>query len=157
MARKPTGKPVGRPTVEFDVKAFNDLIALGCKQDEICWWFRDEKGKPANPDTLSRWCERTFGQNYQDYSRQNSGMYLKITLRRNQLELSKKSAAMAIFLGKNYLGQTDKDDTDVKLTEARTAQIEAGQGSGAVDDETRKQVETIISEFSSAEKSIENE
>lgn len=64
-------------------------------------------------------------------------MYLKITLRRNQLELSKKSAAMAIFLGKNYLGQTDKDDTDVKLTEARTAQIEAGQGSAAVDDETR--------------------
>jgi len=34
-------------------------------------------------------------------------MALKIQLRRNQFELSKKSAAMAIFLGKNYLGQKD--------------------------------------------------
>lgn len=29
-------------------------------------------------------------------------------MRRNQLRLSEKSAAMAIFLGKQYLGQTDK-------------------------------------------------
>ena len=31
----------------------------------------------------------------------------KMSLRRNQFELSKKSAVMAIFLGKNYLGQRD--------------------------------------------------
>lgn len=35
-------------------------------------------------------------------------MGLKIRLRRNQLKLSEKSAAMAIFLGKQYLGQTDE-------------------------------------------------
>ena len=34
-------------------------------------------------------------------------MGLKIKLRRNQFKLSEKSAAMAIFLGKNYLGQRD--------------------------------------------------
>ena len=33
---------------------------------------------------------------------------MRIKLRRNQLKLSEKSAAMAIFLGKNYLGQTDR-------------------------------------------------
>ena len=32
---------------------------------------------------------------------------MKISLRRNQLKLSEKSASMAIFLGKNYLGQRD--------------------------------------------------
>jgi hypothetical protein len=38
-------------------------------------------------------------------------MLLKIQLRRNQFDLSKKSAAMAIFLGKNYLGQRDSFET----------------------------------------------
>lgn len=37
---------------------------------------------------------------------------MKISLRKNQLKLSEKSAAMAIFLGKQYLGQRDNYDTD---------------------------------------------
>lgn len=99
---------MGRPTKEFDKKQFNDLLGLGCTQEEICWWFRDENGKPANIDTLSRWCLREYKQTFQEYAAQNRGMYLKVSLRRNQLELSKRNAAMAIFLGKNYLGQKDK-------------------------------------------------
>ena len=105
----------GRPTKEFDTKAFADLVGLGCTQEEICWYFRDESGKTANVDTLSRWCKRTFGVNFQEYVKQNGCMALKIRLRRNQFKLSEKSAAMAIFLGKNYLGQRDsfedQDDT----------------------------------------------
>lgn len=97
----------GRPKAEYDIKQFVDLIGIGCGQEEICWWFRDETGKPANIDTISRWCKRTFGVNFQDYRRQNGAMALKIKLRRNQLKLSETSASMAIFLGKNYLGQTD--------------------------------------------------
>lgn len=38
-------------------------------------------------------------------------MALKIQLRKNQIELSKKSAAMGIWLGKQYLGQKDNLDT----------------------------------------------
>lgn len=99
----------GRPRKEFDKKAFADLIGFGCSQEEICWFFRDkDTGIPANADTLSRWCKRTYGMNFQEFKKQNELMPLKIQLRRNQLELSKKSAAMAIFLGKNYLGQSDK-------------------------------------------------
>ncbi len=97
----------GRPTAEYDAKTFVDLIGLGCGADEICWFFRDEKGKPANIDTLSRWCKRTFGMNFQEFREQNGGMAMKIKIRRNQLKLSEKSAAMAIFLGKQYLGQKD--------------------------------------------------
>lgn len=69
--------------------------------------FRDETGQPANIDTLSRWCKRTFGMNFQDYIKKCGCMGLKIKLRRNQLKLSEKSAAMAIWLGKQYLGQKD--------------------------------------------------
>jgi hypothetical protein len=44
-------------------------------------------------------------------------MALKIQLRRNQMNLSKSSAAMAIFLGKNLLGQTDKVEQTVMEVE----------------------------------------
>lgn len=97
----------GRPKKEFDKKQFEKLIGIGCGEAEIRWWFRDENGKNANLDTLSRWCKREYGMTFQEYRRQNGAMFLKIQLRDNQLALSKKSAAMAIFLGKNYLGQSD--------------------------------------------------
>lgn len=97
----------GRPTTEFNQRQFADLVSIGCEQDEICWFFRDENGKPANKDTLSRWCKRTYGLNFQEYRKENGLMRLKIELRKNQLDLSKKSAAMAIWLGKQYLNQRD--------------------------------------------------
>lgn len=102
----------GRPKKEFDRKTFVDLVGLGCTQEEICWFFRDEAGKPANIDTLSRWCKRTFRMTFQEYSRKNGAMALKIKLRQNQLKLSEKNAAMAIFLGKNWLGQRDSFEFD---------------------------------------------
>ena len=106
----------GRPKAEFDKKTFIDLVGLGCTQEEICWFFRDETGKCANIDTLTRWCKREFGMTFQEFFRQNGCMAMKIKLRRNQMELSKKSAAMAIFLGKNLLGQ--RDNFEVENTDA---------------------------------------
>ncbi len=103
---------MGRPLKEYDAKTFADLIGIGCGMDEVCWFFRDETGKPANIDTISRWCKRTFGKTFQEYRRENGAMMLKIQLRQNQLNLSKHSAAMAIFLGKQYLGQSDDPSSD---------------------------------------------
>ena len=54
----------GRPKKEFDKKTFQDLVGLGCNQEEICWFFRDETGKPANIDTLTRWCKREFDMTF---------------------------------------------------------------------------------------------
>lgn len=102
----------GRPAKEFSRKDFENLVGIGCTQEEICWWFRDDTGKSANVDTLSRWCKRTYGLNFQEYYKKYGGTAMKISLRKNQLKLSEKSAAMAIFLGKQYLGQRDNYDTD---------------------------------------------
>ena len=107
----------GRPKKEFDKKIFQDLVGLGCTQEEICWFFRDETGKSANIDTLTRWCKREFDMTFQEYFRQNGCIALKIQLRRNQMNLSKTSAAMAIFLGKNLLGQTDRVEQTVMEVE----------------------------------------
>lgn len=122
----------GRPPAEFDKKEFMNLVGLGCTQEEISWWFRDETGKPANIDTLSRWCLRTFGENFQEYYKKNGGMAMKISLRKNQLKLSEKSAAMAIFLGKNYLGQKDCFESDNKDAIAKLDQILDGVKENAV-------------------------
>lgn len=100
-------KKRGRPRTEIDRKQFVDLVGLGCLQDEICWFFRDESGKPISQDTLTRWCKREFGCNFAEYRNQNGLMAMKIKLRRNQLLLSEKNASMAIWLGKQILGQVE--------------------------------------------------
>ena len=110
----------GRPRIEIDKRTFVDLVGLGCLQDEICWFFRDDEGKPISEDTLTRWCKREFGCNFAEYRNQNGMMAMKIKLRRNQLKLSEKSAAMAIWLGKQILGQVEnpnevEDDQPVRI------------------------------------------
>jgi hypothetical protein len=58
--------------------------------------------------TLIEWCKRTYdGKDFLTVFREKSETG-KISLRRRQWQLAEKSPAMAIFLGKNILGQTDK-------------------------------------------------
>ena len=96
----------GRPKIEIDKKQFENLCGLQCTLEEIAGWFR------CSEDTIQRWCLRTyvdgngkpqsFAVVYKKYSADG-----KMSLRRAQFQLAKKSAAMAIFLGKQYLGQKD--------------------------------------------------
>ena len=97
----------GRPRIEIDPKSFTDLVGLGCSQDEICWFFRDDSGKPISEDTITRWCKREFGLTFAEFRNQNGLMAMKIKLRRNQLKLSEKNASMAIWLGKQILNQKE--------------------------------------------------
>ena len=121
----------GRPLKEFDTKTFVDLVGLGCDQQEICWFFRDENGKPANVDTLSRWCKRTFKMNFQEYSAQNKGIAMKIKLRKAGVKLAETNPSVHIFYCKNFLGMTDKQ-------EITTANI---------DDQTRNEVNSLVESF----------
>ena len=105
----------GRPKKEIDKKQFESLCAIQCTKDEICFFFDniDEK-------TLTRWCKDTYGVGFSDIYKIKS-VNGKISLRRYQFELAKRNAAMAIFLGKNLLGQRDSfpeetDKTDINNT-----------------------------------------
>lgn len=94
-------KKTGRPKIEIDKKIFENLCALQCTQEEICGAF------DICDETLTRWCKETYnGKSFSEVFAIKRGNG-KISLRRTQFELSKKSAAMAIFLGKQYLGQRD--------------------------------------------------
>lgn len=100
MPKKPTGNPNGRPKTKIDKDQFEKLCGLQCTQEEIAGFFN------CSIDTITNWCKSTYGCTFSDtykiYSQ--SG---KISLRRMQLKLAEHSAAMAIFLGKQILGQRD--------------------------------------------------
>ena len=77
---------------------------MQCSLDEIAY------ALDCSGDTVERWCKREYKESFADVYKKHSASG-KISLRRYQFELAKKSAAMAIFLGKNYLGQTDEPTT----------------------------------------------
>lgn len=97
---------MGRPRIEINKEEFEKLCALLCSEEEIASWF------DVSVDTLCRWCKReysvTFAEIYKTKSEKG-----RIALRRYQFKLAEKYPAMAIFLGKQYLGQRDNvDNTD---------------------------------------------
>lgn len=95
----------GRPKVEIDRAVFEELCAIQCTRDEIC------RVLGVVDKTLSRWCRDTYGKGFQECY-QDKKMGGKASLRRNQWNLSKTNATMAIFLGKQYLGQRDQVDVE---------------------------------------------
>lgn len=101
-----------RAKKEIDSKIFEGLCKLQCTEAEICSFLE------VSDKTLTAWCKRTYGEGFSDtYKKKSEGG--KISLRRAQFRLAEKSAVMAIFLGKQYLGQSDNPDKP---------------GGGAVDD-----------------------
>lgn len=105
MPRKPTGNPNGRPLTEIDKREFEGCCKILCTKDEICDIFSiDEK-------TLTAWCEREYGMGFSDTYKKLSANGKK-SLRRKQFELADTNATMAIWLGKNILGQRDEVQID---------------------------------------------
>ena len=103
--------PVGRPATEIDRKIFESLCGLQCTKDEICGFF------DVTDKTLDRWCARTYGEGFSDIFRKKRGKG-KISLRRAQFQLAQKNANMAIWLGKQYLGQKDQPDESADIEDA---------------------------------------
>lgn len=99
---------MARPRKEIDQKNFESLCGLQCTKEEICGFF------DVTDKTLESWCKRTYEAGFSEVFRQKRGKG-KISLRRNQFRLAEKNANMAIWLGKQYLGQ--KDNIDVTSDE----------------------------------------
>ena len=91
---------MARPRKEIDQKQFENLCGLQCTLEEICGWF------DVCSDTLETWCKRTYKRSFSEVFAQKRGLG-KISLRRQQWRLAEKNANMAIWLGKQYLGQKD--------------------------------------------------
>ena len=90
----------GRPKKEFDQRMFENLCVIQCTEKEICYCFG------CCEDTLNSWCKRTYKKTFSDIYNEKA-VKGRISLRRSQFRLAEKNAAMAIWLGKQYLDQRE--------------------------------------------------
>lgn len=98
----------GRPRIEINQQNFESLCGLQCTLEEIAGFFR------CSADTIERWCKNTYQENFAEVYKKHSTAG-KISLRRHQFKLAEKNAAMAIWLGKQILGQRDVQVIDQSL------------------------------------------
>ena len=97
---------MGRPQKEISEKLFENLCGIQCTEVEMCAILE------CSEDTLNRWCKRTYGETFAEIYKKKSAAG-KASLRRTQLRLAEKNASMAIFLGKQYLGQKDVIENNI--------------------------------------------
>lgn len=102
----------GRPKKYIDKQLFEQLCGLQCTLEEMEAFFN------CDHKTIARWCRETYeGKRFSQVFREKRQIG-KISLRRKQLRLAERSAAMAIFLGKNYLGQKDEPEEAASAEDA---------------------------------------
>ena len=100
---------MGRPKKEINQETFEKLCGIMCTLEEIAGVFN------CSEDTIERWCKETYKDTFAETSKRLQGTG-KSSLRRMQFKLAERSAAMAIWLGKQYLGQ--KDTVEIENKEA---------------------------------------
>lgn len=110
---------MARPRTEIDRVQFEKLCSLQCTLDEIAGFFE------CSGDTIERWCKREYGIGFAEVFR-NKRSGGKISLRRHQFKLAETNAAMAIWLGRQYLGQTDKPEDSIDTEDTGAYFGEAG-------------------------------
>ena len=115
--KQPPKKPVGRPRVDIDLEQLENLSQLNCTMPEIAAYFkvplRTLEDKYTNDPAVRAAIDqgREFG---------------KLSVRRKQIQIMEEhnNPTMAIWLGKQLLGQRDKHDVitedrgDTALSEA---------------------------------------
>lgn len=119
MATKKTGRPEGRPPIQFDLDGITALSALNCTLQEVAAFFGVSESSvdhrfTQEPELKAAWEKgRATG---------------KLSLRRKQTELANGgNVTMLIWLGKQLLGQRDKAEVtgedggpiEVNLTRVR--------------------------------------
>lgn len=97
---------MARPKKEIDEKEFEKLCSLQCTKEEICAWLH------ITDKTLDRWCKEKYNSSFSEIFKIKRGLG-KISLRRYQFQLAQKNAAMAIWLGKQYLDQREPGDSGI--------------------------------------------
>jgi hypothetical protein len=91
----------GRPKSSLDYETIEKLASMMCTQEEIASYF------DVSVRTLQR--DEEFCRVYKKGLDKG-----KMSLRRKQYQMSDTNVTMAIWLGKQYLGQTDKVDSKIE-------------------------------------------
>lgn len=99
---------MGRPRKEINKKMFENLCGIQCTQEEIC------QVLDVTDKTLTNWCKKTYNKSFSEIFKSKRGIG-KVSLRRAQWQkaVKNKDTTMLIFLGKQYLDQSDKKDVGI--------------------------------------------
>jgi len=94
---------MARPKMVFDIKEFEDLCKIQCTREDICTVFG------CDPKTLTRFCEDTYQQGFKEiFDILSIGG--KVSLRRTLFNMAKTKPVIAIWLSKQHLGMSDKNE-----------------------------------------------
>ena len=93
----------GRPLHPIDWQSVEAMCQIQCTQEEIA------SVVGCDLDTLQNRCKKEKNCSFSDFHKlkREGG---KASLRRTQWQMAKTNPSLAIFLGKNYLKQTDRQE-----------------------------------------------
>ncbi len=121
------------PPKPIDYDAIMHWMDLGATAEEIAGSFR------ISVSTLDTRLKEKFNKNFSELKETVCGP-AKISLRRNQFNLTKTNAAMAIWLGKQWLGQKEGEERNFANAQAilhLTKMIEENE-------ELKKKIESLM-------------
>ena len=104
---------MARPRIDIDRTQFEKLCSIQCTKEEIAGYF------DCSEDTIERWCKRTYKASFAVVFAQKRGVG-KISLRRTQWQMAEHNVSMAIWLGKQYLGQAERQEVAVSMSDDDT-------------------------------------
>lgn len=104
---------MARPRIDIDRKQFEQLCSIQCTKEEIAGFF------DCSEDTIERWCKREYKESFAVVFAQKRGVG-KISLRRSQFRMAETNPTMAIWLGKQYLGQAERQEIAVSVNDDDT-------------------------------------
>jgi hypothetical protein len=110
MRTSPNKKGAGRPEKEFSQQIFEGLCRIQCRLSEICGVMG------LSEDTIERRCKAIYQRRFIDIFEDLSATG-KMSLRRYQFKMAETNPTMAIWLGKQYLGQSDKSEMKIDVNE----------------------------------------
>lgn len=94
----------GRPRIEINWEEVDKLCFIQCSRREVASWF------DCSEETIERACEREKGCDFVTYFEQKRGRG-KISLRRKMFDVAMSGdKVMMIWLSKQYLGMSDKQE-----------------------------------------------
>lgn len=97
---------------------FEKLCALQCTPEELMQWFEYSDLNKFKKDV-----EKIYKNNFEKVYNKLKLQGI-VAMRRMQIELAQTNSQLAIFLGKNYLGQTDKQESIVRIIDSKEARQE---------------------------------
>ena len=107
----------GRKVIKLDYVKLDNLIAIQCTLSECACVMN------VSTDTIQRRLKEDKKVDFATYFNLKRGKG-KASLRRRQFQMAERNPTMAIWLGKQYLDQKDKQEITDKDSEIKTIRIE---------------------------------